>query len=479
MNVARARDEDSGSLASRVSGAIRSAVGSSPLGLVTSRVHLTSLVLHQLAPLTDAEERKVRRIITHLGSFAILNPETGHFPLQRSPRPDGLAEWGRVSGLEGRPIPVGDARWLGVDIHHVRKVLAARLDYGSYEDRRQALEGPLAEGLAAMDFRVERLGVWWASDFAVWVDGVAVNVEVRNRRCEILDRLEARDKKRFGKARGLGVPSVVVAPEVSQRYRLQLASFTKGLGSVVEIGCYIAPTAEVVEGLLELSMPWSPVVGLPDDALEVVAEAIVSAAAGSRAARGSTRVSPAPQALDCPPKVAKWVAAVLAAVEADAELARSQPETARRFRVDVTTLRRRFKRAGVPSPWSPGRPINSGTDMSYGNGEKPNRGEVVGLKAGRCRADESEVVGPIWRPVIGSASVSERDAHDDAGAESDLHDALDWWQLAELEVLASVMGPDQAVVVKTDGSSHLVDVPPSPFFGRFAPRFEHEVDSES
>jgi hypothetical protein len=198
-----------------------------------------------------------------------------------------LVEFPRLRGIEGNPSPVGSLDWAGRGWIPAKRAVAPVYDarlVGTTEDRARVLvEDCLRPGLARMFPEVHLTprgidGRSAAADLMVLVrPKVGVTIEGRNRRSEIFRRLEDRDRENFALATQMGYPVVVVAPNVTKRYREELGSVTKGLGSVVETGIYVAANPTALRTLKGWAV-WPMLLHVPDDVLERIRTDVIAAA---------------------------------------------------------------------------------------------------------------------------------------------------------------------------------------------------------
>lgn len=452
----------------RLRSLVVSVVQSSPSGLVTSKVQLSSLIRARFGDLSDEQERWLFRSVT---------------TITKTPIPGVLVKQLR---REGRPFVFADAeRWSPQDWPRIQKLLKALLSYGSPEERRRVLEDPLREW--CRDWcRALGLSVWGrlpgsTSDFVLRVDGFpGINVEVRNRRGEMLNHLSKADREIFARASRAGVVSVVVTGRVTAKFRETVSELTGGLCRIVEIGTYVVSSQRIADGLKQIGMPL-PVIplgdGLPAEITARFATALEEATSMVRSYRKRNGlplgVEPSPDATPVADAVgastpgralrsARFAMHALNQLEEILQLVASDPsltqaDVAARLGVSVPTVRRRLRYAVGGSPWSPGRPKRDSTSPDN---------SITKLGVAALRVEEADRQGASTNGrVHGDASKTNANT-------SHLHaTTLDWWQLAELDLLDPA--EDEAIVVKSDGSSFVVKATPPPaprYMGRWAPR---------
>jgi hypothetical protein len=225
-------------------------------GVVPSLIALDALMLgewgRRLGTLTEAEEKQVMRaskFVDHLS--------------------DEVLVLRRVNGQEGTPtVLVSLRKFPDADRAFVREHLRPLKALGTGRDRQDALEIPvtreLTRLLAAYDYRVAP----WPNQFHSQSNDVIVfgpmgtgrplrmfNIELRNRRTEVIDRAKDEHVKSIARVPGRGTTMFVV-PRCAQRFRREVEELG---GVVVETGVYVTTTEEQRDALAGFSWMTLPV----------------------------------------------------------------------------------------------------------------------------------------------------------------------------------------------------------------------------
>lgn len=240
------------------------------LGVSPSNGWLTSMVLAAVDPRDETTESEVLRAVTKA-------VKAGGIP--------GVLDLGRVSGLEGRP------QVLAIHPEHggpadPEGLIKSRVEgLGSSGVRRAMLEDRLIDELRSREFWVMSFPRRFhkvSADFAVrGEDGQQWNVECRNLRWATTTRLHPRDRSVMQSARLGGARTLFIVPKATWRFRREVAELD---GIVLETGVYLVPSADQVDALVEIGLPWEvapsvdAISGVADEVVDVVGPLIQRAA---------------------------------------------------------------------------------------------------------------------------------------------------------------------------------------------------------
>jgi hypothetical protein len=215
----------------------------SRLGMAPSNVWATSHALDRLRPSEEAESTRIIKAVTR--AFGGLS--------QRD-----FAAFPRVGFLDGLPtVTVSRQRHPEPSRELIRQTLRPRFTGVSQEERRRLLEDAVRVTLGGAGMEARRgtggLAAEWIADVGVLVDGVPrVEIEVRNRRWEYLDRLCAKDQAKFLWLSRRGIVPVLVCPRATLRL---LAQADRAGALVVQLDRFAAYDW-YAERLREVGLVW-------------------------------------------------------------------------------------------------------------------------------------------------------------------------------------------------------------------------------